>query len=141
MARRLFVDELTSVGLVKSPDDEEAKVAFWKAKPKQDSSAEIMKRADRALARADRYLKRKRENPMTHKQDEPTVGEVVSKAVDRRARDFHLNGQHTDVPLSVLRTRIRKNVPGLKDLERSTEPSSEIRKQDTEASRFVSEWS
>ena len=78
-----------------------------------------------------------------------TVGELVSAAIDARARAWHLHGVHVDVPLMKLRTRIRETMPALKALERSQEPVSVAKSRvataaDRELSAafdFVSEWS
>ena len=83
--------------------------------------------------------------------DEPpqTVGELVSGAIDRRARAWHLDGVHVEVPLAKLRTRIRETMPALKALERSQESvsvakSRVVKAADRELSaafEFVREWS
>ena len=78
-----------------------------------------------------------------------TVGELVTAAIDARARSWHLHGVHVDVPLVKLRIRIRKTMPALKALERSQEPvsvakSRVVKAADRELSAafdFVSEWS
>ena len=77
-----------------------------------------------------------------------TVGEVVTKAIDRKARGWHAEGLHFDVSLPVLRGRIRKSMPTLAELERSTE-SVAVAKMDIQKSTdpdlrqaldFLSTW-
>ena len=78
-----------------------------------------------------------------------SVGELVTAAIDARARAWHLDGVHVDVPLVKLRTRIRETMPALKALERSQEPvpvaqSRVAKAADRELSAafdFVTEWS
>lgn len=76
------------------------------------------------------------------KQPEKTIGEIATAAIDKRARSWHLEGRFIDVNLPELRRRVRKSVPGLTDLERSTEPASRLfEKSKSEAHAFVAEWS
>ncbi len=88
------------------------------------------------------------ENP-TPDESPQTVGELVSAAIDARARGWHLDGVHVEVPLVKLRIRIRETMPALKALERSQElvsvaKSRVVKAADRELSAafdFVSEWS
>ena len=79
---------------------------------------------------------------------EVCVGELVSAALDARARAWHLDGVHVDIPLVKLRTRIRETMPALKALERSQESASVAKFRVSKAADrelsaafdFVSEW-
>ena len=112
-------------------DDEteaQANARFWKANPE---AKEQSRNAESA-------------NP---EPVEPTVGESVTKAIDRKARGWHAEGLHFDVSLPVLRGRIRKSMPALAELERSTEAvavAKSIQKSDDpdlrKALEFLDSW-
>ncbi len=78
----------------------------------------------------------------------PSAGELMTKAIDRRARDWHSQGLHFDRTLVDLRNRIRKAQPELVELERSTESLAAVKSrvvksgdQDLrKALDFLSEW-
>ena len=50
-----------------------------------------------------------------------TVGEVVTTAINHRARAWHRSGLYFDKNLPELQTKIRESMPALRKLERSTE--------------------
>ncbi len=50
-----------------------------------------------------------------------TVGEVVTAAINHRARAWHVSGLFFDKNLPELQTKIRESMPALRKLERSTE--------------------
>ena len=50
-----------------------------------------------------------------------TVGEVVTTAINHRARAWHRSGLFFDKNLPELQTKIRESMPALRKLERSTE--------------------
>ena len=80
--------------------------------------------------------------------ESPTAGELVTKAIDRRARNWHSQGLHFDRTLVELRNRIRKTQPELVELERSTESlavvkSRVVKSGDSDLRKaldFLSEW-
>ena len=79
----------------------------------------------------------------------PSAGELMTKAIDRRARTWHSEGLHFDKTLVDLRNRVRKAQPELVELERSTESlavvkSRVVKSGDPELRKaldFLSEWS
>ena len=91
----------------------------------------------------------KERNGQTMENSFETVGELVTAAIDTRARAWHLDGVDVNVPLVKLRHRIRETMSGLKVLERSQESvsvakSRVVKAADRELSAafdFVSEWS
>jgi hypothetical protein len=71
-----------------------------------------------------------------------TVGERVFKAIDRAARNWHLQGLHVDKPLVEVRNLVRASVPGLYGAEDSSEPAESIAKSvtDPEVVEFLAKW-
>jgi hypothetical protein len=75
-------------------------------------------------------------------------GELVSQAIDRRARAWHAEGLHFDQSLAELRRQVRKAQPHLVQMERSRETvdmaKSRIEKTGgrdlLDALRFVKDW-
>ena len=109
--------------------EHETRVRFWKAHPEA-------KEASRSASSAS-----------SAEPFELTIGEQVTKALDRRARDWHAQGIFFDKSLPELRGRLRKLIPGLAELERDTRlasvAKSDIRKSDeyAEAREFLDRWS
>ena len=162
MVNRLFVDEIMSVGLVDKGDNPESNVLIHKSR-NIETGAEWTALMNQRLAdqnkTLDRLAKRienlrpsrmnERRGQEMEKMSFESVGELVTAAIDARARAWHLDGVHVDVPLVKLRTRIRETMPALKALERSQESvavakSRVLRAGDRELSAawdFVAEWS
>ena len=77
-----------------------------------------------------------------------TVGEVVTAAIDHRARAWHSSGLYFDKNLPELQTKIRESMPALRKLERSTESvdaaMTRIRKSSDSGTRqavgFLDSW-
>ena len=123
---RLFVDEILSIGVVPAGDNPFSTVEIFKARP---------------------GTKERREVEMNNSSE--TIGELVTAAIDAKARSWHMDGVDVEVPLVELRTRIRKTMPALRALERSQEPvavakSRIVKAEDREllaAWDFVSLWS
>ncbi len=77
-----------------------------------------------------------------------TVGEVVTAAINHRARAWHSSGLYFDKNLPELQTKIRESMPALRKLERSTESvdaaMTRIRKSDDSDARqavgFLDSW-
>ena len=159
---RLYVDEILSIGLVSSADNPESTVEIFKARGIAETGEEWSRRINEQWAANDRRLdalkkkldarqrqsaKERREKKM--KNSSETIGELVTEAIDAKARSWHLDGVHVEVPLVKLRTRIRETMPALKALERSQEPvavakSRVLKAADRELSAawdFVTEWS
>ena len=75
------------------------------------------------------------------------VGELVSAAINHRARAWHSKGQHFDKTLISLRAQIRDARPELVGLERSTESLAVVKSRVSgddpdlqKALDFLSEW-
>lgn len=77
-----------------------------------------------------------------------TVSEVVTAAINHRARAWHSSGLYFDKNLPELQTKIRESMPALKKLERSTKSvdaaMTRIRKSgdsdERQAVEFLDSW-
>ena len=142
---RLFVDEILSIGIVSKGDNPEASVALFKARPANTVSLAASRRQlAKSRAYREKYAKERREQKM--KNSSETIGELVTKAIDARARAWHLEGRFFDKSLPSLRTQIRNAQPALVTLERSTESLTVVKSRVSgdpdlrKALDFLSEW-